>query len=470
MDADPLHGGNTRGVASTPTNLAPPVPANLADTGLSQAFVLDLLTKVLYERGARSGNALSDHLCLPFAILDELLMGLQKRHLVEVRGAEGHGRRAYVFDLTNEGRNRARELLETNAYAGPAPVPSATYREWVKRQSARQEPVPRTRMHQGLDHLVLDEGFVDQLGPGINSGRSVFLYGPPGNGKTEIAFAVGDILGGHVHVPHAVLIGGQVVRVYDPNLHEPPDEGTSDGMSVEELDVDPDLLEDVPDHDPRFVRSRRPSVVVGGELTLDDLELKRSESRGVLEAPPQMKANGGVFVLDDFGRQHVRPRDLLNRWMIPLDRGMDYLGLPTGHKLEIPFDCLVFFATNLDPTELVEEAFLRRIRYKVRVPDPTREDFAEIMRRVCEAKGVRYDQSAVDRVFRDYYEGMGIPPRACHPGDLVAAVHDRARYLDVEPALEGDLLADACRSYFIDISRSEGLRDPGSKEGHRRGP
>jgi hypothetical protein len=429
----------------------PPVPESLQDTGLTAAFVTDLLVKALYTYGAQSGGGLSDLIRLPFNILDECLPTLQRRRLAEVQGTEGHGRRSYVFDLTGEGRTRARELMETNAYVGPAPVPSEVYRWWVARQSVRSDPIPEARIREGLAHLVLDEAFLNRLGPGLNSGRSVFLFGPPGNGKTEIAFSVTEIMGSAIYIPYAVVIDGQVIQVYDPHVHIPARDGR--GESVDFGPVDADLLRDVPDHDPRFVRVRRPGVVVGGELTLDELDLQKSPRKGVFVAPPHMKANGGVFVLDDFGRQRVRPRDLLNRWMIPLDRGTDYLGLPTGHKLEVPFDCLVFFATNLNPSDLVEEAFLRRIRHKIFIPNPTRDQFTEILRRVCRSREVAYSDRAVGLIFDEFYEGGGIEPRSCHPRDIVADLCDHARYLGIEPSLEGELLRHACRSYFIDMPK-----------------
>ena len=443
--------------AAPPPPDAPPPPRTLEDTGLSAAFIEGLLLKALYAEGARAGERMAERLALPFPILDGCLLALQHRKLVGVRATEGPNRGLYVFEATSEGRQRARELLRANGYVGPAPVPRALYRAWVQRQSVRAAPLTRAQIHEGLSHMVLDEGFIDRLGPGINSGRSVFLYGEPGNGKTEVAFAVSRIMGSSVWVPYAVEAGGQIIRVHDPHVHE--------SMEPEAPPEISSLLLDQRRHDRRFARVRRPSVVVGGELTLDDLELRAASEPGVFVAPPQMKANGGVFVIDDFGRQRVRPRDLLNRWMIPLDRGCDYLRLPDGDKLEIPFDVLVFFATNLDPADLVEEAFLRRIRYKIPMPDPTRAQYAEILRRVCRSRGIEYTDFAVELVFDGFYAEHRIAPRSCHPGDLVSVLCDAAHYRDVEPALTPAQVQDACRSYFLEAPPSASGR---RREGNHR--
>lgn len=437
----------------------PPAPETLEETGLSSNFVLDLLLKMLYEYGARSGAELSDRIKLPFAVLDEQLLILQQRAQVEVRGtgADAHGRRGFYFDLTSDGRARARELRETSGYVGPAPVSREEYRWWVAVQSIRNHPVPRDQIHAGLAHLVLDEAFIDRLGPGINSGKSIFLYGKPGNGKTEIAFAMAGIMGSGIYVPYAVELDGHVIQIYDPNVHhmvDAEDDGTPKIRSA--------LLRDVPDHDPRFVRVRRPVVIVGGELTLDELDLHETAFYGVYSAPPQMKANGGVFVIDDFGRQRVRPRDLLHRWMIPLDRGTDYLTLSNGFKIEVPFDSLVIFATNLNPADLVEEAFLRRIRYKLPVPNPTRKQFGEILRRSCEKRGVAYSEAAVDLVFNEFYTRRGFEPRSCHPGDLLADLCDEARYRGREPQLTEEYVMDACLAYFLEnpiVGMTDGAPD-----------
>jgi hypothetical protein len=427
----------------------PQVPQTLEETGLSLPFVSDLLLKTLYSRGTLSGTELVRHVRLPFTLLDDPLMDLQQRHLVEVRGVEGHGRRGYLFDITSEGRTRAREALARSGYVGPAPVPGDTYRHWVHQQGLRSEHIPPDHIQRGFRHLVLDPAMVDRIGPGINAGRSIFLYGPPGNGKTELAFAISQILGASIYIPYTVAVSGQPIALFDPHQHEV----VEDAFDEHDEQADSLLVSAGPSFDPRFIRVRRPAVIVGGELTLDQLELEFDEVSGVLMAPPQMKANGGVFVIDDFGRQRVRPRDLLNRWMIPLDRGIDYLSLPSGQKLEVPFDCLVVFSTNLNPSELVEEAFLRRIRYKILVDNPTRDAFTEIFRRLCVKKGIEFDPGAIDYIFDNYYERDGLSPRACHPRDILADLTDMAEYAGIQPSLSRELLAEACESYFIDMPK-----------------
>lgn len=429
---------------------APPVPETLDDTGLSHAFVSDLVLKTLYVQGSRTGSQLEGSLRLPFPILDEPLMDLQQRRLLEVRGSQGHGRIGYHFDITGEGRARAREIMQTSRYVGPAPIPLDEYWESVRSQSTRGLQIGREKILEGFDHLVFDDDFIDTLGPAINSGKSLFLYGHAGNGKTSIAEAVAEMMGSTVFVPHAVEIEGQVISVFDPVAHRPVEEAYAAPQDR------PAYLRDAPTHDLRFVRVKRPVVMVGGELTLDELELQFDSQSGVYRAPPQMKANCGVFIIDDFGRQRVRPRDLLNRWMVPLDRHMDFLSLPMGHKLPVPFECLLIFATNLNPTELVEEAFLRRIQYKILVDNPSREEYEEIFQRCCENVGIEYSAGGVDLIFREFYEKRGLPPRACHPRDIVNHLLDLARYLGREPAVSGRLLGLACRSYFLDMPVGEG--------------
>lgn len=444
------------GPRSGPTEPAdrPPVPESLEETGLSAAFVSDLLVRSLYGQGARTGDQLANLIRLPFPILDDELLTLQQRRLVEVRGTQGHGRRGYTFDLTGEGRGRARELMHTSRYVGPAPVPLDQYRRWVGAHRVQDAQVRREDVRRGFSHLVLDEGFMDVLGPGINSGKSLFLYGHAGNGKTTIAEAIARLLGGAIHIPFAVESEGQIITIFDPVAHRPVEESPDDDT--------PAWLRPPPAYDSRFVEIERPVVMVGGELTLDDLELQFDAQAGAFRAPPQVRANGGVFIIDDFGRQRVRPRDLLNRWMVPLEKHEDYLGLPMGHKMPVPFECLLIFATNLDPTELVEEAFLRRIRYKVLVDNPTAEQYAEIFRRCCEAQGLAYDPEAVRLIYEEYYQGRGIPPRACHPRDIVNHLVDLGRYLEIRPSLSREMVRQACRSYFLEVSAGQGEEATGA--------
>ena len=439
----------------------PPVPQSLAEIRLTPFFVSDLILKTLYSRGTLRGSQLVDLLRLPFALIDDLLLDLQTRRFVEVRGTDGHGRQSYLFTLTAEGRARAREAREVSAYVGPAPVTGAGYRHWTARQSLRTVRIPPEQIQRGLEHMVLPEDFHQRVGPGINSGRSLFLYGAPGNGKTELAFAIGRVMESTIFIPRMVELAGEIVSLYDPYLHELVDDGGSP-----EPDEDGPLYSEWPRFDPRFVRIKRPSILVGGELTLEELDLQYDSSTGIHSAPPQMKANGGVFVIDDFGRQRVRPRDLLNRWMIPLDRGVDFLAMNTGHKLTVPFDCLVVFSTNLNPQDLVEEAFLRRIRYKLEVGNPDRDQYTEIFRRVCEKEGIDFDPGAVDFIFENYYDRGELEPRACHPRDVVSDLVDMAVYMGREPTLTPELIAAACESYFPSVKLREAYE---MQRGDRRG-
>ena len=425
----------------------PIAPETIADTGLSPEAITELLLKTLYVQGARSGQELIDAICLPFTIVDELLLTLQHQRLIEVKRTVGAGRGGYIFDLTNAGSERAREAMAAGQYVGPAPVPLEHYRTWIERQSIRNVHVTRERLTAAFADLVLDPAFVESLGPAVNSAKSLFIFGDPGNGKTVMAEVMAGLLGGSFYLPYAVDIGGQIMVVYDPVYHRPVAPDDLSGAANE-----PEWLRDVPNHDRRYARVARPVVMTGGELTLDQLDLQYDRDTKMYQAPFQVKANGGVLILDDFGRQRVPPRELLNRWILPLEKRMDFLTLHTGSKFPVPFECLLIFATNLDPGELVEEAFLRRIHYKVKAQSPTRAQYEEIFQRCAAARDIPYRPEAVAQIYRDFYEGRGIAPRGCHPRDLTDHVCDIARFLEVAPTFSSDLLDRACRSYFLDAS------------------
>ena len=429
-----------------PGHSAPPVPNSVGETGLSHEAIIDLLLKLLYVQGSRTGQQIVEAVRLPFPVLDDQLLTLQQRRMVEVRGTTGLSRGGYVFDLTGAGRDRAREAMETNQYVGPAPVPLERYREWVSNQSIRDVHVTRTELEQGFRHIVLPAEKLELLGPAVNGASSLFLYGDPGNGKTLVAEAIASLLGGSLFIPHAADIDGQIMVVYDAAYHHPvPDPVRSDFAGNH-----PAWLRDPPDHDRRFVRVTRPVVITGGELTLDQLDLRYDAHTKMYQAPFQVKANGGVLIIDDFGRQRVPARELLNRWIVPLEKKVDYLTLHTGVKFQVPFDSLLIFSTNLDPGELAEEAFWRRIHYKIYVNSPTPEQYEEIFRRCCDERGIHFDPEAVDYIYRKFYDGAGIPARGCHPRDLLDHLRDTARFLDTPPVLRSDLIDRACRSYFID--------------------
>jgi predicted ATPase with chaperone activity len=428
------------------TPLRPPPPETVKDTGLSGEFITDLLLKTLYVQGARTGQQLMEIVRLPFPFVDDRMLDLQQRRMVEVRGTSGLSRGGYIFDLTAEGRERAREALSSNQYVGPAPVPLSQYREWTINQSISKARVTREMVRDGFRKLVLEDAMHEMLGPAINSAKSLFLYGAPGNGKTFISETIASLLGGHLYIPHAIEVDGQILMLFDPVHHHPvPEEEMATTITGQ-----PDWLKSGIPYDRRFIRIARPVVFVGGELTLDQLDLQYDHYTKMYQAPFQLKSNGGVLILDDFGRQRVPPRDLLNRWIVPLEKRIDFLTLHTGGKFPVPFDTLLIFATNLAPKDLVEEAFLRRIHYKIHVLDPDLEEYRELFRRCCAERAIEYDESAIQYVYRQYYQRLGLSPRKCHPRDILDHLLDISRFLEVEADLTTDLLDRACQSYFLD--------------------
>lgn len=415
----------------------PPVPTSIKETGLGLGFLTDLALKIMYFEGNLTGYELAERMRLPYpGVVDQVLEFLKREKLVEVKGAGGFAEAAYQYAISMKGRAMGREALDRSQYAGAAPVTLESYSQSMKQQPLGEVVVHQRTMRQALSHLVINEDTFAQLGPAVNSGRSVFLFGHPGNGKTAIAESLGQMmLGDTMYIPHAIEVGGQVIRVFDYVNHAVFEDSSSGGRG----------------HDPRWVHIRRPVIVTGGELTLETLDLVYDETNKYYEAPFQMKANGGLLLIDDFGRQQARPRDLLNRWIVPLEKRVDYLTLHTGRKIEVPFDVLIIFSTNLAPRDLVDEAFLRRIRHKIEISDPSWDEYREIFQRFCEYRGVPYDDRGLAYLIQEHYLKNNRAKRACHPRDIVDQLVDIARYLNVPATLSRDLLDRACNAYFVEI-------------------
>jgi hypothetical protein len=425
-----------------------PLPRSLDDTGLTAEQIEQLIIKTLHG-GESSGLALAEHLRLPYTILEPRIERTRTELLVEVRGSTGPGSAGYRYVLTDAGRDRAQRYFDNSQYVGPAPVPLTQYAAYMTALTAARGYIDRERLRKGFGHLVVSDSMLEMLGPAVNLGKALFLYGPPGNGKTVIAEGLGHTLGGDMYVPHAVDVGGQTIKIFDPIAHE----------SLE-APVDSASVVVAASYDRRWVRIKRPVVMVGGELTLEMLELAFNPIGKFYEAPAQLKANGGVFLVDDFGRQRVRPQDLLNRWIVPLESRFDYLTLHTGKKFQVPFDVLIVFATNLDPESLADEAFLRRIPYKIAVGDPSLDEFTKIFELNCQRRNMRFHQVMVAYLQRRHYGPAGRPLRACHPRDLLEQIAALCRYRGIEPIITRELIDAACKSYFVGTASSAPMPPP----------
>lgn len=429
-----------------PQQVWPAAPATFNDLGFPPTFLEDLLLKLIHYHGPSTAEVLSRLSGVPFALAAEALADMKHQNYLEVSSADRFGELNYQYRMTGKGDQRAEDALQRSRYANIAPVPLEQYVEIVQKQSLRQTPPSPGRILDALSQFVLDPDTIDNIARALHSGRTTLIFGASGNGKTAIIEQYAAHADDTIIIPYALYVHGQLIRIYDSAVHtrvDDPDEH-QDPNSVFKSSARSSRL------DQRWVRVRRPVVIVGGELTHESLELSYDPIARFYQAPPHMKAQDGVFVIDDFGRQRIRPEELLNRWIVPMERGSDLLALNTGENFSVPFEIALIFSTNLHPTELVDEAFLRRIAYKVLLPNPKPEAFKEITRRVCNAKRVTYTEEALDYLCGRVYEpDFGYDPKSVYPRDIVQIITDISRFDGDKAMLSKESIERAIAVYFI---------------------
>ncbi|MCZ6878370.1 MAG: hypothetical protein O7G29_09535 [Acidobacteria bacterium] len=423
---------------------SPEAPRHLQDTGLNRQFLLNSILKFLYIPALQTVSEISNQVKLSSRIIESLLETLKKQALVEVTGAIDNNPLILKYVLTSKGKQRAIEALKQSEYVGPVPVPLAVYQAQVGKQLVAHEQIKPDQLLQTFSHLVLPETIFRQLGPGINSAKAILLYGQSGNGKSSIAEGLGQVFQQTIYIPYCIEVDGHIIKIFDPAMHEEvssePGSESSDGREITGRSFK---------CDPRWVRCRRPVVITAGELTLRMLDLDFDPVSKYYEAPLQVKATGGVFIIDDFGRQQIRPLDLMNRWILPLEKRVDYLTLHTGKKFQVPFDSVVIFSTNIPPETLMDAAALRRVPYKLQIAPPSAAEFETIFRRVCEFYGLEFSKDVVSYLLDDFYDKNSVPLAAFHPKFIVEHVIAACKYEGVLPHISHNLLQEALQNLVV---------------------
>jgi len=418
-------------------NFLPSEPNSIEETGLSASLIEGLICKYVQVVGSASGRQIADQICLPFRTLESVFHGLRQRQLLVHSSAAQMN--DYHYMLTDQGRQRTSKLMEACAYVGPAPIPLVDYIVSVDAQTIRAEAPKRQHLVKAFEDISVETDLFDQLGPAINSGAGLFLYGSPGNGKTTLAARITSCFGQNIWIPRTLVEDGQLIKLYDAAYH------------IAEESNDKSLLKNT-DHDRRWIKVRRPTVIVGGELTMDALEIRHDPISNVSEAPLQLKSNCGCLLIDDFGRQRIEPTDLLNRWIVPLENRQDFLTISTGKKIQVPFEQLIIFSTNLDPADLTDEAFLRRIPYKIEVSDPSREEFHRLFEMFARSLECEYRKGVVDTLLQRHFEPYSRPLRRCHPRDLLMQIRNYCAYNDLPVEMTNEHFDRVVRSYFTALS------------------
>jgi predicted ATPase with chaperone activity len=426
-------GGQALAVVLSEENFHPTLPRTLEETGLSATLVESLVCKYLTTVGSSSGRGIAEHVCLPFGVLENLFQSLRTRQIMVHTGAAALN--DYYYSLTDQGRERAQSWMKACGYIGPAPIPLTDYVLSVEAQTIRAEAPRRERLQKAFSDISIDPGLFESLGPAVNSGAGMFLYGSPGNGKSTLARRITVCFGQHIWIPQTLIEDGQLIKLFDSAYHEAVKEDKKSIIKSAE-------------HDRRWVKIRRPTVVVGGELTMDNLELRHDPHSGVSEAPLQLKSNCGCLLIDDFGRQRIEPTALLNRWIVPLENRLDFLTLATGRKIQVPFEQLIIFSTNLEPSDLVDDAFLRRIPYKIKIEDPDEQEFHRLFRIYAEAMGFGYRREVVEHLIEKHYRPANRSFRRCQPRDLLQQIGNYCRYNDFPLEMRPEYFDRVVRSYF----------------------
>jgi predicted ATPase with chaperone activity len=409
-------------------------PASLKDTGLTAEEVERLILKFLLQKGSALGRQISGQVCLPFNIVDPILKQLKQELLLALKGAADMG--DYDYAITDLGRERARRYADECSYFGAAPVSLKDYLSAMAAQSVANEEATEESLRDAFSDLIINERMLDKLGPAINSGRGMFLFGFPGNGKTSIAERITRCFGTSIWIPRALGIDGDIIRVFDPGVHEMIEDGRER------------TLINLAGVDARWVQIVRPTVIAGGELTMNELEVSQNPQTKICEAPLQLKSNCGTLVIDDFGRQTMPVDVLLNRWIVPLEKRYDFLNLPSGKKVQVPFDQLIIFSTNLEPKDLVDGAFLRRIPYKIEVTDPSEDEFRTLMKLMAPLMGFQYDEAVATYLIETHYRAVNRPFRACQPRDLLLQVKNYCSYKRQPKTLTNEAFDFAVENYF----------------------